>query len=349
MAYRVLVRPLRCLSRWCAAAARVFVRVGGATRYSINWQEGHGVMARCLKDRTEVSGLDDSARESRPADPADLAGYLGPASITWRLAGEAIMLLGGGRAVLMQLAHPLVAAGVGQHSSYRSDPWGRTAKTIELMASLTYGTRAEARTAARTINRLHIGVAGTLATAAGDFARDAPYHARDPELLLWVWATLVDTILQMYPMFVGPLASAETDQYYQESRDSIAMLGLPARYIPPTLDAFRGYMRNMLASGALASTPEALEVARIVMRMPAPLVTRPAFLAAEQLTIGLLPPRVRALYGFTWDARRQKLLEMAAASSRRLLPLLPPLLREVPWARAARRRVRRGPRMDQAS
>src|SRR5262249_49784505 len=78
------------------------------------------------------------------SDPAaDLAGYLGPDSVTWRLAGEAIMLLGGGRAVLLQLAHPLVAAGVGQHSSYRTDPWGRTARTIELMAALTYGTRPQ--------------------------------------------------------------------------------------------------------------------------------------------------------------------------------------------------------------
>lgn len=270
----------------------------------------------------------------------EVAGYLGPQSVTWRLAGEAIMLLGGGRAVLMQLAHPLVAAGVGQHSSYRTDPWGRTARTIELMAGLTYGTRSEAKRAARTINRLHIGVTGELADAAGSFARATPYHARDPELLLWVWATLVDTILQMYPMFVRPLAPGEAEGYYTETRDSIALLGLPARYIPPTLDAFEGYLREMLAGDALAMTPEAREVARIVMHMPAPRVTRPAFLAAEQLTIGLLPARIRALYGYTWDRRRQRLLELAMAGSRHVLPLVPPLVREVPWARAARRRAR---------
>lgn len=271
----------------------------------------------------------------------EVAGYLGPGSVTWRLAGEAIMLLGGGRAVLMQLAHPLVAAGVGQHSSYHTDPWGRTAKTIELMAGLTYGTRGEAKAAARTINRLHIGVTGELASAAGAFPQATPYHARDPQLLLWVWATLVDTILWMYPLFVGPLAPGEAERYYAETRDSIALLGLPAREIPPTLAEFQGYMRDMLASDTLALTPEAQEVARIVMHMPAPWITRPAFIAAEQLTIGLLPPRIRALYGYQWGERRQKLLELAAAGSRHLLPLVPPPLREVPWARAARRRTRR--------
>ena len=280
-------------------------------------------------------------REGDAKRADEVAGYLGPDSVTWRLAGEAIMLLGGGRAVLMQLAHPLVAAGVGQHSSYKTDPWGRTAKTIELMAGLTYGTRAEARIAARTINRLHIGVTGELASAAGGFAPATPYHARDPELLLWVWATLVDTILQMYPMFVRPLAPGEAEGYYAETSESIALLGLPARYIPPTLVEFDAYMREMLASDALAITPEAREVAAIVMHMPAPWVTRPAFLAAEQLTIGLLPPRIRALYDYTWDPRRQKLLELSAAGSRHVLPLLPSLLREVPWARAARRRTQR--------
>jgi uncharacterized protein (DUF2236 family) len=274
------------------------------------------------------------------ADP--LAGYLGPASVTWRLAGEAIILLGGGRAVLMQLAHPLVAAGVGEHSSYRTDPWGRTAKTIELMAGLTYGDRDQANLSARTINRLHHGVTGTLPVAAGAFPLGTPYHARDPELLLWVWATLIDTILQMYPLFVGPLAPEDAARYYEEARTSIPVLGLPLRAIPPDLGAFHEYMRTKLASDQLAATPAALEVARIVMRMPAPWITRPAFLAAEQLTIGLLPPRLRDLYGFTWGPRRQRLLQIAAAGSRRLLPLLPPPVRVVPWARAAHRRVRQG-------
>src|SRR5579884_503808 len=94
-------------------------------------------------------------------DP-ELAGYYGPGSVTWRMASELVMLLGGGRAILMQLAHPLVAAGVGQHSAYASDPWGRMRRTLDYGIKLTFGTRAEARAAARAINRMHLGVTGRL-------------------------------------------------------------------------------------------------------------------------------------------------------------------------------------------
>lgn len=270
----------------------------------------------------------------------ELAGYYGPESITWRIDEEAVLLLGGGRAVLMQLAHPLVAAGVGQHSAYASDPWGRTRRTIDLMTKLTFGTRAEARAAARTINRLHMGVTGTLEKQAGDLAAGTPYEARTPDLLLWVYATLVDTGIHIYSLLVGPLSRAEQERYYQESKATTALLGLPPTRIPRTLADFEAYVRDMLASDHLAITPAAQAVARQVMHMPVPIFLRPVLMATEQFTIGVLPPRLRELYGYTWDEHRQALLELSGAGIRHLLPLLPPLVREMPQARAARRRLR---------
>lgn len=276
----------------------------------------------------------------RVAIDDELAGYFGPRSLTWRISGEAALLLGGGRAVLMQLAHPLVAAGVGHHSSYASDPWGRVNRTIDLMSRLTFGTRAEARAAARTVNRLHAGVVGRLDERAGELPTGAPYQARDPELLLWVYATLVDTSIQIYSLLIGPLSRAEWELYYQESRTTTALLGLPPSLTPSTLADFETYMRDMLASERLAVTPAARAVARQVMHMPVPIVLRPVLMATEQFTIGVLPPRLRALYGYTWDEHRQTLLDLSAAGARLLIPLLPPLLRDMPQARAARRRVR---------
>ena len=269
----------------------------------------------------------------------EMAGLFGPESITWRMAGETVMLLGGGRAVLMQLAHPLVAAGVGRHSSYATDPWGRVGRTLELTQQITFGTWSEAMGAARTINRLHGGVTGTLAERGGMFEPGTPYRARDPELLLWVLATLIDTGLLLYPMLVEPLTPAEEERYYQENRRAGTLLGLPETVVPPTVADFREYMRAMLAGDALAVTPEARAVARVVMRMPAPAVLRPLLAATEQVTVGLLPPCLRELYGFTWDGRRQALLEAWAVGTRRVLPLLPPAVRRMPRARAAWRRV----------
>ncbi len=270
----------------------------------------------------------------------ELAGYFGPESMTWRIGGELALLLGGGRAVLMQLAHPLVATGVGHHSAWSSDPWGRTFKTVELTQAIAFGTRAEARASARFINQLHMDVTGTTSQAYGSFAAGTDYQARDPTLLLWVLATLVDTALQIYPLLVGPLSPSEQEQYYQEAKRSAHLLGMPEHVAPSNLAAFRVYMREMLAGDTLAMTPEARRVARVVMHMPAPFVLRPALLGAEQITVGLLPPRIRELYGYSWDRGRQALLDAWALGTRQVYPRLPPLLRRVPAARAASRRVR---------
>ncbi|HKD76938.1 MAG TPA: oxygenase MpaB family protein, partial [Ktedonobacterales bacterium] len=136
----------------------------------------------------------------------EIAGYFGPQSMTWRIACEAVLMIGGGRAVLMQLAHPLVAAGVDAFSAYRSDPWRRFQETLMMSEALTFGTRGEANAAARTINRMHYHVRGQLSTSAGAFAAATPYHAHDPDLLFWVLATLIDTALSLYPRLVGPLS-----------------------------------------------------------------------------------------------------------------------------------------------
>jgi uncharacterized protein (DUF2236 family) len=280
------------------------------------------------------------------AEFAELAGYYGPDSVTWRVGSEAALMVGGARAILMQLAHPLVAAGVGQHSSYGSDPWGRMYRTLDLGRRMTFGTRGEARAAARTINRLHTHVTGELAVTAGSLAGGTPYRAREPELLLWVFATLVDTALSLYPLLVGPLSANEQEQYYQEGVEGMRLLGMAVEAAPPSLAAFKGYMRDMLAGDALALTPPAADVARTILNMPAPLplrpLLRPALFMNEQLTIGLLPPRLRDLYGFRWSHGQQALFDLWAASMRLMVPRLPAMVRQPPWARAAWRRMRRG-------
>lgn len=283
---------------------------------------------------------------SQTAADQELEGYFGPQSMMWRLNRECVQLLGGGRAVLMQIAHPLVAAGVGDHSSYSHDPWGRTARTIDLTGAIVWGTRSEAHAGARTINQLHKHVTGTLGLDAGALTAGTHYRARDPELLLWVEATLIDTTILLYSLLVEPLTDAEIDQYYEESRQFVALLGLPGSLMPATYADFQDYMREMVESELLAVTPAAQQSARLLMRMPVPAVLRPVvsplYIATEQATIGLLPPRLRAQYGYTWDGRRQALLDAGMASTRRLLPLLPSTLRDLPWARAAYRRVATG-------
>src|SRR5947209_6083096 len=180
-------------------------------------------------------------------------GYYGPKSATWKIASETAILLGGTRAVLMQIAHPLVAEGVSTHSSYMSDPLRRSERTFILGEMLIFGSHTTAHKAARTINRLHTHVHGTLPVQASAHAKGTPYKARNPELLLWVHATLIDTILYTYQLFIGPLSQEDQDQYYQESKTLAGLLGLSPKDMPITAQDLRQYVDDMVHSNVLAA------------------------------------------------------------------------------------------------
>ena len=260
-------------------------------------------------------------------------GYYGPESVTWKIGREAAILLGGARAVLMQLAHPLVAMGVSEHSDYMSDPYGRSWNTFLLGQMLTFGSSATALRAARTINRLHKHVHGTLPAQAGAYSGGTPYDARDPELLLWVHATLIDTILLMYPLFVGPLSTSEQEQYYQESKAMGRLLGLSSVQMPRTVRDLQQYVNDMIHSDRLAATPQARRLAQQVLFPPAPRTIRPLLHLNLQLTCALLPQPIRAIYGLEWGNWRQRAFDVSTWSIRTVMPHLPAHLRELPITR----------------
>lgn len=260
-------------------------------------------------------------------------GFYGPGSVTWKVGREAAVMLGGARAVLLQLAHPLVAMGVSAHSSYMSDPFGRALRTFMLGEWLTFGSLARARQAARTINRKHLDVHGKLPLDAGAYPSGTPYDARDPELLLWVHATLIDTLLLCYTLFIGPLTHEEQDRYYQESKAVAHALGLLPEKMPETVDDLLAYVHDMVYSNRLAATPQARRLAQQVLFPPLPTIFRPAMHFNYQLTCALLPQPVREIYGFEWDERRQFVFDLAARGMRAVMPRLPMLLRELPVTR----------------
>lgn len=257
-------------------------------------------------------------------------GYFGSESMTWKIGQESILLLGGARAVLMQLAHPLVAMGVSEHSSYMTKPFQRTEHTFVLGQMLTFGNTATARKAAHTINTLHKHVSGTLPVDAGAFAQDTAYNARDPKLLLWVHATLADTILRIYPLFVGPLTYDEQNQYYQESKMMGHLLGLTNADMPSTVDDLYEYVHDMVYSNQLAATPQARQIVRQVLYPPLPNVLRPLLHLNLHITTALLPQPVREIYGLEWNAKRQKVFDITAIGIRNTYPRLPDKVRVIP-------------------
>jgi len=230
----------------------------------------------------------------------------------------------------MQLAHPLIAIAVSAHSSYMTDPFGRAERTFVLGEQLTFGSLEKARMAARTINRLHSAVHGTLPIDAGAFAKGTPYDARNPELLLWVHATLVDTMLLCYTLFIGPLTPIEQETYYQESKEVAHLLGLPPEKMPRTVHDLREYVQDVVYSNRLAATPQARQLAHQVLFPPVPAKLRLIIHLNLQLTCALLPQPVREIYGLQWGAARQHAFELLTWAMRAIIPRLPMYLREIP-------------------
>lgn len=190
-------------------------------------------------------------------------GQLAPESVSSRVKRESVVLLGAGRELLLQVAHPAVGAG------------------------------------------------------------DAPYA--DAELL-WLWATRVETTLLMYTRYVGPLRIADVEDYYQEQKEFLLACEVPAETVPDTFAAFMHWYDTTVEQ-VLEVTPTAREVAAEVLR-PRPLPLRPAYDAINLATVGLLPPALREAYGLSWGPQRERLLGAQATIVRRLMPLLPSLVRE---------------------
>jgi uncharacterized protein (DUF2236 family) len=268
-------------------------------------------------------------------DPA--RSLFGQDSVSWRVHREAALLLAGGRALLLQVAHPLIAAGVAEHSGFERAPLQRLWRTLDLSLTLTFGSAADALAAVRRIEQVHATVHGVLPEAIGPFRRGSRYDANDPRLLLWVHATLVDSALLAYERFVGPLSRAERATLYEESTISARLFGIPARSIPATLADFRAYMRDMLRGPVLAIGPASRAIAASLLSPPLPVGLRQLAGTTRFFTIGLLPTVIRRRYGYDWGPAHERMLRLLSAAIRAGVPLLPGVAREFPHARRAAR------------
>jgi len=284
---------------------------------------------------TDPSQMIDD-RISAATDAAELNGFYGPDSEAWALNREAMLLLGAGpRALLLQLAHPQVAAGVADHSDFRADPWARLRATLRSYLAIVYGTGTAARAEIRRLNALHRTITGPT------------YRARDPELSLWVHATLVDSTIVTADAWLEPLSRSRRERYYAETVPIGRAFGIPPDLLPSDLASFEAYLGRMLApDGAVRVSPLARELADVVLHPPlGPVV--PALAAVPSATyawtlwpaVGLLPSSVRDAYGFRWGPLERAISSWLVAGWRAWRPWLRPDFRQMPQALAAGRRV----------
>lgn len=216
-------------------------------------------------------------------------GPLGPGSVAWRVNADPSNAVGGVRALLAQVAHPLVAAGVSQHSGYRDDPWRRLDATAAFVATVTYGDDAAVERAGAMVRRVHEGVHGV------DEVTGKRYDARDPELLLWVHATLVHSLLIAYRRCGGWLPSGQAERYVAEMAHAGTLVGIAEDDVPRTRAELRAELEK--GSASLRSSPGADDVLRFVLDAPVAPVLKPASRVVVEAALALLPSHVRAVLG----------------------------------------------------
>jgi uncharacterized protein (DUF2236 family) len=269
-----------------------------------------------------------------------VTGYFDDRSMLRRVHRERALALSGPRALLMQAAHPLAVIGLLAHSSALEEPYERLARTAETLSIIGFGSRADADRVTRRVRAMHRRVSGRLPAAVGRYPAGTPYRADDPELLLWILFTLVDSGLVVYRKYVGALSREEEAAYWEDYKVVGKLFGLRKRDMPDTLDDLDAYRKRMLTGDELHVTDWARDRARaIVLEPPVPLMARPLLETVNFVTIALLPDRIRRAYGFARVPPpfvRKAMVQGGAEYVRRVaIPLLPDRLRLVPAARAA--------------
>ena len=259
-------------------------------------------------------------------------GYFTDESMLRRVNRERVLALAGPRALLMQAAHPRAVAGLLAHSTALDEPYERLARTAKVLGTIGFGSREDADRVTARVRAMHRRVRGTLPQAVGPYRAGTPYRADDPELLLWVLFTLMDSATLVYRRYVRDLSRREEDALWRDYRLVGRLFGLRDRDMPDSLDDLDAYRRWMLEGDRLHVSRWARERARkIVLEPPVPWLARPVRDTVNFITIGLLPDRIRDEYGFAPvppPAVRKAIVGAGAAYVKRaVLPFVPGRLR----------------------
>jgi uncharacterized protein (DUF2236 family) len=255
------------------------------------------------------------------------AGIFGPDSVAWRIDREAAIFFGAGRALLLQLAHPWVAAAISQHSRTLRDPISRFHRTFNVAFTMVFGTTGQALAAARRLHRRHAGISGMLTESSGAFVAGSPYWANDIAALRWVHATLTDSALVAYQLVNPPLSLDDRARYYAEARLSAALFGIPQDALPENWTDFAGYIDEMFASPVLAVGDAGSRIAAELFSGAATRWRTPLWYRA--LTAHLLPPRLQQDFGLPYGPSEHRSAERALVMLRHLYPWMPSRLRYV--------------------
>jgi uncharacterized protein (DUF2236 family) len=276
-------------------------------------------------------------RVARPVE-----GIFGAESATWRVSRESAVFLGAGRAALLQLAHPWVAAALDQHSSVMSKPIVRFHNTFRIVFTMLFGTADQAFGAARSLYQMHTRITGEMPVAVAGYAKGSRYEALQVPALRWVYATLIESAVMAYECVLPPLSTEELVAYYAESKVLAGLYDIPADALPPDWYGFKAYVAEMVASPALGVSERARIMGERIMTGAGSWIRIPRWYKA--LTAEWLQPRFREEFGMKYGNAEAASAEKARRMLPRVYAKLPAVLRYVgPYLEAQARLKSRPP------
>jgi uncharacterized protein (DUF2236 family) len=266
------------------------------------------------------------------------AGLFGPDSMTWRIQGDPSIILAGFRALMLQACHPRAMAGFAANSSWQADPWGRLQRTGQYVATVAFGTTAEAQAAGAALRAIHRRLAPGIDPDTG-----RRFRIDEPDLLLWVHVTEVDSFLGVYRRCGGPISDVEADRYVEEMRRAARLVGLQPAAVPGSVAEIEEYYRQVRPELRITATGWRSVLLCFAPPMPRRVAfltpARPAWASMVSLSAALLPRWARRLYLLPGLPTTDLAATMAARAFRTAALAVPADIRESPYKRAALERL----------
>jgi uncharacterized protein (DUF2236 family) len=246
--------------------------------------------------------------------------------VTWRVASDGRLMAGSGYALMLQVSHPVVGAGVSEHSNFRADPWGRLLRTLDFTTSMVYGGPDLALETGARVRAMHEQIKGVMPNGER-------YHSLEPEPFTWVHATLADALVRANARFVRPIPARELEIFWAEWKRLGRFLGVRERDLPERWADFGDYLEWMIRE-RLEHTDSVDDVLDALGKPPPPevrgvseslwrVIRGPAAHGGRLGTVGLMPPLLRRKLGLRWTRAQQLELRAVGAASRRAGPVLP--------------------------
>lgn len=266
----------------------------------------------------------------------EATGFFGPGSMTWKLYREPCVIIGSSRALLLQIAHPAIADGVKQYSNFQKEMAKRAHRTFTTMSRIWFGDKTTAINSAKRLHNIHSMIRGTAAWEIEDETIYKPYCAADPDLLFWVLATLIDTTIVATEKVMGQLPLHEKKQFYEESKISAQLMGIPPEVYPPDLEGFYERYQSMIDSETLCVGTSGKEISAAIFKLPFPLKKLLKIMAG-----GLLPTNISKQFGLEMTKFSGMIFNFIIAASKGFFKLTPATLRYAPAFHQANYRIKK--------